>query len=405
MHINGLLFSCITVAIFYWGYLVFKYSTYKSVYFLYFFLNLTIFYGPLLYYKVGFDVYSNTFSEESLNEYSLLSLSMVVINIIVYSIVFKLKKYLLLFFFNTIQYSQILNKKLVGQFYWGVIIVTLFYLVIFYKYFPLAVLFDSGVIGIRPDTSGEIPLYITFAAFSMILVPTAFFYISNHINNRLIKSLLLIFTILCLSAGGNKGIVSFFLIFYSIFQLKGDGLIKWNSLMKYSILFSMLMLIYGVLKGITSLDKESIVYLMESPFRRLFVAQGSGYIARIEMMNNDLFHEGLIMKKEVYSHIYSGSYGAGASPTHFTGDILVRYGYGIMIPIYLLFSIVFTRLLVTIDLINDNKNSNNVFLLWVFFYAAFLFCNAELSLATGIRIFFIMINFVVLKFASRVQLN
>jgi len=397
ISIDNYLFITITFFLIIWFSLTIKFFGLKSVYFLYFFLNLTIFYGPISYYQLGFVAYSNAMSNESLLEFAYISIFIFVSNIIVLKTIYLKQSFIFSNIIGNMTFEKINNKKTITTFFIVSYSLIILYIIIFQKHFPLIKLLTTGEIGERLDSSGDIPFYITFSAISMIFIPSGFFYFSNIIKNKFLLIIILLFCILTLSARGNKCIISYFLIFY--FLLNSN---KINPL-KFLLLILVLFFIYGILKGIDNLSDETINYLIDSPFRRLFVSQGSGYIARIEMINNNSFHQGLVIKKEVFSSIYNTKYNSGTSPTHFTGDLLVKYGYIIMGIIYVIFSIVFTRLLFTIDMIKSKKE--NIFILWSFFLLSFLFTHSEFETANIIRIILMIINFYFIFNISRIKIK
>jgi len=396
ISIDNYLFLSLTIVLLIWLHITIKHLGVKGLYFLYFFLNVTIFYGPICYYQLGFKSYILAMSDESLFEFSLLSLTFFIINIFVLKITFLKQAFIFKNFFGNISFDKLENKNKITTFYILTYIVILAYMVIFYKHFPLVKLISGEELGERLDITGDIPLYITFSAITMIFIPSGYFYFTNMIKNQFALFLLLLLCIFLLSAGGNKGIVSYFLIFYFLLSSKSINILK------ITLLITTLIIIYGALKGVNNLSPENINYLIDSPVRRLFVSQGSGYITRIEMINNNAFHTGLAIKKEVYSNIYNTPYNSGTSPTHFTGNIVVTSGYLVTILIYTVFTIIFTRILFTLDMLKIKKE--NTFFMWNLFLFSYLITYSEFDLANFIRIGLMLINLFFIKNISRIKI-
>lgn len=391
-----ILFIMILILFGIWFSLLRKYKLVKSVFFLYYAFNFLLFCGPLVYYKLGYTGYSSAISYNSMFIFQWVVLVIILLNIFFTYFIIRNNKKILYSTFYKLSFDNIHNKRLVKHFYIVIYLISILYIIIYRKYFPISKLIEEGELGERLDKTGAIPFYITMSAIFMVFIPSGFLYFRNLTKSKILKFLLMLFTLFCLSAGGNKGIISFFLIFYVLLVNKKQ------SFFKYILLVGVLAFIYVVFKGVTEFNAQTIDYLVESPFRRLFAAQGSGFITRIEMMLNNEFVEGWEIKKQVYAKIYSTNIGDGSSPTHFLGDLILKYGYFISFLIYLIYLSLMTRLLYTIGIVyrNDTKST---FILWNFFLISYLTVNSDISLANLIRFVLIFMNLYIVYYVSRVK--
>lgn len=395
---SSFLFLIVTIIFLYWGKLVYI-NGLKTIYFCYYFFNFLLFYGPLFYYKIGFVAYSNAISTKSLNDFSIISFFVVLLNIFFFKIYNKKRNtFKFVSFFENYKYGLLYGKNL--KFYFLMIIsIVIFYVIIYFKSFPLVSLMTNGEIGERLDVTGAIPFYITFSAISMIFIPSAFFYFKNFITNKFILLIFLLFTMFALTAGGNKGIVSFFLIFYML--ISSDKIKILNIL----IVLFLLLLIYSLTKGITTFNSDTIEYLIESPFRRLFAAQGAGFISRLELIENgeQLLNSDYLIKQYVFSEMHVVPLGTGTAPTHFIGDVFVKYGYTIMWLIYTLYLIFFVNVMIIVDKILKGKNYSYV--LWNFFILIFLNTMTEINKANLLRFSLILFNLLALNWIPRIKMK
>ncbi|EAS19075.1 hypothetical transmembrane protein [Flavobacteria bacterium BBFL7] len=371
---------------------------FRSLYTLYYFLNLTIFLGPVLYYKIGFIAYYTVVSNDSMSEYMYIGITIAVLNIIFVKTLGKSSASL---FSKAIQELGRVFKpnRLINNYFLAVVVVCLAYIVIYFKSLPLYKLVLTGEIGERLDLTGSIPLYITVSSIFMIVVPSAFFYFKETSTNKVVIFLLFVFSLIALTAGGNKGIVSFFILFYLLIYVKKLGVLK-PLLGGIAVIF-----IYAVSKGRTTLDTESINYLIESPFRRLFATQGVGFIGRIKMVTENKFNlqSDYNIKQQLYSEMYNMPLGTGSGPTHFLGDIYVGYGTLMMWLAYVIFLLVLIPLIYSADkFLLRRKHS---FILWNIFIFIFLFNMSDISIANMLRSSIIITNLFIVYKLSKVKLN
>lgn len=395
-NISISLFLIVTLLYLWWLLIIYRRNMVKSIYFIYYCFSFTVFYGPILYYRLGFDGYIHAIKYEAFLIFYYISILVAGLNMAFYLYTTKFKLTALKSFLQKISFDKITNHKLLTHYFVIVNVVCLVYILVYREYFPLTKLIDQGELGERLDISGAIPFYISFSTLFMVIIPSSFLYFRQRLKSKLVISILFLFTLFALSAGGNKGVTSFFLIFYLLLCTKNQ------SIFKYIVLFFTLAIIYLVFKGYTEYNADTLEYLIESPFRRLFAAQGSGFIVRIDMMLKDLFVEGYEIKQQVYARIYNSYIGVGSSPTHFIGDVIVKYGFFIALFIYLIYLNFFTKILVTVSNVykNDVKSS---FIVWNFFVIAFITTNSDITLANFLRTIVVVFNLLIISYVSKVK--
>ena len=131
---------------------------------------------------------------------------------------------------------------------------------------------------------------------------------------------------------GNKSCVVFFVIFILIIYLTNNGL-KLKSIF-YLIFFGLFLLSsYFFIKESNYL---SIIELLHSSIRRLFITQSSSMILRFDLFLNDNINTGIIdlreLSREVYSRVYPGE---GSMPSPIWGDMILQFNlFGIIISIF-----------------------------------------------------------------------
>lgn len=412
VEINKLVFIVIGLLYTYWYLLIRKNKDLRSVYVFHYLFNFLLFVGPLIYYKLGFTGYSSSITEYALNIFYYINIAVVILNIIIYQYCKKTNQQLFHSFLKKITFAELKHKKTVTFFYWSTILIVSLYVYTYRSYFPLMQLFYFGELGERLDATGAIPLYITFASFSFVFIPSAFFYLKNRHKTFFVTIPLFIFTIFCLSMGGNKGLVSFFLMFYALISAKKAIMqqsiwVKFKStirnLLVGIILVLCLTLIYAIFKGKTELNDDTILYLMESPFRRLFAAQGVGYIVRIELLKEGAFNHMYSVKEIVYSYIYNEPIGSGSAPTHFTGTLLIQIGYIPTLVVFIIYTFYATKILNTLSLLHTSQEDS--FVTWNFFVLTYALTNSDLTLSIFILLFFIIVNLIIIRFTSRLKLS
>ncbi len=384
---DALLYSVITMVYIVWLLLVVKKSGVRSLYFLFYFLTFIIFYGPLMYYKLGFRVYSYSISNDALEKFMYIGTYVGIINIIFYFL-YRGKFFVRLKnMANNIVTIKEKNEVYVKVYFIIFLLFVINYISVYYKSFPLVQLFTMGELGERLDTVSLIPFYITFSAIAMIIVPTAFLFFKERMKNQFLKIIFFLFVLFVLTVGGNKGMVSFFLIFYILLAVQRVNLFK------LLIVFVSLFTIYAVTKGVLSLNSETMAYLIESPFRRLFATQGVGFIVRIEMMDTHqlLTDSRYIIKRQVFSMMYNQKLGSGSAPTIFIAEILVKYkSYFLMIASYIVYLSIILQFIFNADKYLNHKKY--AYLLWNVFLLFYFTTMSEFGVANILRYFLIISN-------------
>ncbi|GAK97024.1 hypothetical protein JCM19294_530 [Nonlabens tegetincola] len=172
-EINTIQFSILLFAFSVWLLVVIK-KGFRSLYTLYYFLNLTIFLGPILYYKIGFIAYYTVVSDNSISEFIYIGITIAILNILFVKTIGKSSNSLSS---KAIQELAITYRpnQLINNYFNFIILFCIVYIVLFFKSLPLYKLILTGEIGERLDLTGAIPFYITVSSIFMILVPFSFF--------------------------------------------------------------------------------------------------------------------------------------------------------------------------------------------------------------------------------------
>ncbi len=362
---------------------------YKSSYIIHFFFISLIFIGPAVYYEMGLTSYSNSFEWED------------VITFEWYGVAVFICSFLYLFFLKGTKHSILnnyfknhsnRNGKLVTFYFIFWFGLVLLYLAFYYDKIPVIRFLISGNLPDRLDQSDEVKLFYTFSSFFMVFIPSGYFYFIKFMKTNLSRFALLLLVVFILTSGGHKGLVTYFAIFAIFFS----GF-KFN--LKYILIgffaLSGLLSIYVLTKG-REFNKETFIYLLESPPRRFFVTQGSAFITRISMKRRDAYKGDVfdyqLIKREVYQEIYPGVNEKGAAPTIFLGDLHVRYSYVytmLCYLVFLLFSFPFIKGL-------DNMKERKLYIWWNIFVFFLLLGTAELSYTSAIRCFLCLANLLIL---------
>lgn len=381
---------------FFW--LLKKHKQLKLIYAAYFLFTYIIFYGPLLYYKLGFTAYANATSIESLKEFNLISISVFLLNILFFYVKIKGNKYLFYNFFRQISSRSDKSSFVLRCYFAFVFLFCLSYFAFYFNKFPIVGILLNGELGERLDSSGAIPLYITISSIFITIIPSGFFYFYFRINNKFLKIFLFLLTVLFLISGGNKGIVSFFLIFLFYYSTERINILKGVAL------FIVLFYIYAITKGL-SVNAENLKFLLESPFRRVFATQGVGFIGILEMIKEDVinFESQYNLKQQLISFIYGVKLGEGSHPTVFIGEVLAKHGYFVMYLAFFIYLIFTINLIKVVDYFFRGKSG--MFITWNVFVFIYLFLMSNLSLANFIRVGFLVLNLLVINFLLRVALK
>lgn len=366
----------------------------KTAYSLLVFFTLIIFYLPILYYKLGFDVYSHAFSRSTLEWFTYISSLVIFIQLVVYLTIKATRR---LPFKSFLQRFNRLNERksvMVDLYFCAVMGLILLYLVIFRDQLPLYSLLTASELLERPDATGGIPMFFTFSSIYMVVAPSAYLYYSDRIKSLWVHIAFVLLVTVVLVAGGHKGLVAFFYIFIWFFVFKAK-----LSLPSIA-LGSFLLLVYGLTKGATSLDQKIALTLLESALRRFSVTQGVGFLARLEMVKQGLlvFGEESI-KNQVYTFIYHLK--GGSHPTMFIANVIIEYGYLVAAMVYTAYAYFVTLVAKSIR----HFCGGNYFLLWNFFIVLFLTGMIDFSFRTIVRGGVALINVMMVSYLLRVKVS
>lgn len=366
-----------------------RFREYKKSLFIYFIIIFTIFYTPVIYYTVLDGQAYRIFTEKDLQKYiyiaSAVFIQLSIFIVLKNSFSFKPIKMRLHFIDKVNTFVNV---------YVGLIVsLVLIYLVLFFPQLPLYQTLMSGTVVERPDIVGNLPGYFTFSIFSSLIVPGFYFYYLKLINkHKIIKIILIILISLLMVAGGNKGMLVYYYIFIWIFEFK----LKINFKVIFMVLSSFV--IYLFLKtGELRFTQENWDYITTSPFRRFFVTQGVGFIARIHLLGENVDFTTIDSIKNYVFYVIYGS--NGSHPTYFLADIIIKYG------IYLGFLVhtAVISILFYISRFIDKQYRSNLFILWNFVVICFLIGMAELSTSFLLRTFVILINIIALSILAKIK--
>ncbi|KEZ93121.1 hypothetical protein [Nonlabens ulvanivorans] len=377
--------------------LIFKNKGSKLLLFYNLFFTLS-FYTPALYYFLGFSVYSHAFTAQALDIFCTIGIIFSLVTIIWMKTRLNSNRYWFFNFFTHLK-SKALFKSFNIRIYFVLgTCLMLFYLIFFFNKLTVVNIFsaEEGELVERLDTSGSIPFYITFSSLFIILFPTIFFFFYTKEKNRFYKLIFFILTVFAIGSGGNRGILTYFFIFFIFFFSK-----KIFNFWKIGLGSFVLITYYLFSKGVDFSDTDNLGLAIESPFRRFFVTQPVGFIARIQMHLDNSFdvNSTYSIKQQVFSKIYQAPLGTGSHPSHFVSSILVEYGYLPMFLSFLIFNIFLLELIKTCDnILNDRIYG---FVTWNIFIFMFLTFNSDLSVANILRFSFIFLNLIILYFFTR----
>ncbi|MCX2680676.1 hypothetical protein OOZ15_12045 [Galbibacter sp. EGI 63066] len=375
-----------------------KKRLFTSSFIIHFFFLTIVFIGPCIYYELGFTVYSNSFDWVDVITFEKYSIFVFSCTLIYSYFLSHTKKTILNSLFSN--YSQ-KNKSLLFLYFIFWYSIVALYLLIYFKELPVIKFIFTGILPERLDKSESVKFFYTLSSIFMVFIPSGYFYFITLLKGNLTKFLLLLFVIFILTSGGHKGLTAFFIIFALMFS----GY-KFN--LKYILILGIsvigLLSIYTVTKG-KKINKETLVYLLESPPRRFFVTQGSAFITRISMDRKNLYkgnvHEYQVIKNETYKEIYPHYKTYGAAPTIFMGDMHVRYGpviTGISYIIFLLFCFPIIKGL-------DNMPQRKLHLWWNLFIFFFLLGMTEISMFSSLRLILTIFNLFAILILPKLKLN
>jgi hypothetical protein len=360
-----LIFNLIVVLFFY---LIFYFREYKRSLSLFFIITIGTFIIQIYYYKFGGNAY-RVFSNDTL--YLFQNISTVVLFQLSVLIIIKNS-----FLIPKIKLEINPRKNyMITQTYLDIIYyIILIYVLIYFFEFPLINLINFNN-SVRLDTSGAIPLYFTISTFAYFILPM-FYYLTNKKKYII---LFFIFSILSL----HKGILVYNILFFWIFKKKLK--ISYKDL----IVVFLIIFYYLLSKGRSIYDINSIKYFFRSSIRRFFITQGSGFIVRLDILQNgaNLFGENI--KRVVYRKIYGGN---GGAPTYFLANLIIYFGYLNSLIIHfitMIFCFIFSKIA------DYNKD---LFLTYNVFVITYLIGMSEITYDNSYRFIAIFLNLSIIVF-------
>ena len=372
---------------------------YRSSFVIHFFFISIIFMGPAIYYELGFTSYANSFKDQDLLTFErygvfVFSACLIFLFFLKHSKITSFKQ----FFRN---YHSGRNNQIIFAYFLFWFGIVLLYLLVYINHLPVIKFITTGNLPERFDQSDSVKLFYTFSSIFMVFIPSGYFFIIQYLKTNFQKLLLLLLVAFILTSGGHKGLVAFFIIFALIFS---GYKFNFKYIFIASIALISLLFVYTLTKG-RKLNKETIVYLLESPPRRFFVTQGSAFITRVSMDRRGLYkgdvYQYRVIKSETYQEIYPDDNKKGAAPTIFLGDLHVRYGYIFTALSYILFLVICFPLIKFVDSMSERK----LFVWWNVFVFFFLLGFAELSFNSSLRIFLVFFNFIFLILTPKLKLK
>jgi len=345
--------------------------------------------GPTVYYELGGLSYSNSFEWVDLitfEKYGIYVFSCTLIYLVIFV---KVKKSI---FNNYFVNYEDYNNKLVFIYFGFWYLIVFLYLLFYFNYLPVVQFILSGSLPTRLDQSEKVKLFYTFSSFFMVFIPSGYFYFIRYLKTNFSKFMLLLIVAFILISGGHKGLVTYFIIFALFFSGYKFNLKK--MIITFFALIGLLS-VYTLTKG-KEFNKETLLYLLESPPRRFFVTQGSGFIARIYMDRKNLYignvNEYQLIKKQTFQHIYPGVRETGAAPTIFLGDLHVKYGHYLTALSYILFLVLIFPFIKG----TDNMKIRRLYLWWNLFILFYLLGTAEISWSSFLRVMLALGNFIII---------
>jgi hypothetical protein len=373
-----------------------KKKLFKSSFAMHFFFISLIFIGPAIYYEIGLTSYSQTFDDEDLITFEKYGIFVFSACLLFLYFLAHTKRSFLDGFFKSYKGQ---NKGVIFIYFLLWYILVGLYILFYIAELPVVKFITTGNLPERFDQSDDVRLFYTFSSIFMVFIPSGYFFFIRYLKTNLSKFLLLLLVVFILSSGGHKGLAAYFVIFALLFS-------GYRFNLKYIVILGVsffgLLVVYTLTKG-KEFNKETFVYLLESPPRRFFVTQGSAFITRISMDRKHKYigdvYEYRVIKSETYQEIYPGQNEKGAAPTIFLGDIHVRYGPLFTGISYIIFLILCFPIIKAIDTMSERR----LYIWWSLFILFYVLGTAELSFYSSLRIFLVFLNLFLLIAISNMK--
>jgi hypothetical protein len=374
--------------------LIYLTKEYRKPSLLIFLTLFTIFYTPSLYYLLGGTTYLY-FSNETLFVFMKYAIGIVFITI--GSLIIQ-NMYILPYIksFSKNNHFVMYKKKFLINLYFTVIIAfPLMYLIYFYHKLPLLNFLLSGEMIERIDVSGSIPFFFTYISVVDYLLPAIYFYFFNRIKSIIVHFIINFGLVFFLIAAGHKGFVTYYMIFIWFYVMK----FKVNIKLIFAVI--LLFVIFAITKGYTDFNQETFEYIMNSPFRRFFVTQGTCFIYRIEFYLHQFpIYSGDTLKQSVYTVMYNGVLHHGGAPTFFIGDLI--YYFGIFWSYVAYFFFINIILLIS-NYIYYLQSNDKLILYWMVYGILYILSMAEFSFENFLRITMIISNVLIIIFLIKLK--
>ncbi len=384
MLIDFLLLSIVTLSFSIYTFIIKK--DYERITFLYSLSLITIFYTPSLYFYFGGEGY-RFFSNKSLVDFfhigTITIFIYLVLSLIIDSLKLKQKKLI------------VYDNYFIRLYFLLFLIPILIYYIVYFKQFPLVHLFLSGELIDRPDMTGAMPHFHTVSTVVSIVIPSMYFFYFYHIKSKYQHILINTAMIFLFVASGNKGFLAYYFIFIWLYIFNGKLDIK------VFLMFIFTMLVYAITKGLLEVNPELLSYMLNSPFKRFFVTQGTCFIHRVDMLNegfdfiNNADPRGL--KFDVFKHMYNLDM-IGSAPTFYTGDFLVKYGIFFS---FLMFTVISSILLYVSKYLFIIETNIKLFIYWSIYTVLFFIVMAEINFINFIRMMIGILNIYIIIMLNR----
>lgn len=348
---------------------------------------VTIFYTPSIYFYFGGTAY-RFFDDQSL----VLFFYVGGMFLFLYGV---LMLFIRAYFFpsGSVKFNSNLFVKIYFLFFVGIICV---YYAIYFKSMPLMYFLISGEMIDRPDLTGSIPRFYTVSSLVMVYLGSTYFYYFESIKRKWLHVLINLSMCFIYVMAGHKGFVVYYCLFLWIFvfKLAVD--------LKIFFIFFALLFVYMLTKGITHVDADVLAYMMDSPFRRFFVTQGTGFIHRLDLLEfGGVLEHARGIKFAVFQKMYNVPFD-GSAPTFYTGDLIVKYGY---VYSYLIFILISSFLLLFCQCVYRLSCNKRLFLFWNFYVVTFLISMAEISFSSSVRVLLVFVNLTLVYFLGRITMT
>jgi len=114
---------------------------------------------------------------------------------------------------------------------------------------------------------------------------------------------------------------------------------------------------------------------------------------------NYLYASSRGIKFDVFSHMYGGDI-VGSCPTFFTGDLYIKYSFGVIL---LFFSIISVMILLVSKVTYRLQTNRRLFLYWNIYFCIYLIIMSGFGFSNSMRFILIAVNLFVVYFLCRLS--